>query len=40
MPLHAGFKLVLITVLVATWSHPVVRTWLVVGLARHATMRI
>jgi hypothetical protein len=40
IPAHIAFELVLIAALVATWSEPTVRTWLLLGLASHVTMRV
>ena len=40
IPAHVGFELALVVALIITWSQPVVRTWLLVGLASHAGMRI
>jgi len=40
IPAHVAFELVLIASLVAAWSHPQVRHWLLVAFASHAVMRI
>lgn len=40
MPAHGAFELTLLASLVATWSQPQVRFWLLVALASHALMRI
>jgi hypothetical protein len=34
------FELALILALVVTWSEPEIRSWLLVGLVSHATMRV
>jgi hypothetical protein len=40
MPAHVAFELALVLALAVTWSEPEIRSWLVVGLAIHATMWI
>mgnify|MGYP001030716072 CR=1 FL=1 len=40
IPAHVGFELALIAAIVIAWSQPAVRTWLLIGLASHAIMRI
>ena len=40
IPAHAAFEVALITAIVVTWSHPHVRTALLVAVASHAVMRI
>ena len=40
VPAHVAFELALVLALVVTWSEPEIRSWLLVGLASHATMRI
>ena len=40
IPAHTAFELALLAALVATWSLPHVRFWLLVALASHAAMRI
>ena len=40
IPAHVAFELALVLALVVTWSEPEIRSWLLVGLASHATMRI
>jgi hypothetical protein len=40
IPAHVAFELALIVSLIAAWSQPGVRTWLLVALASHALMRI
>jgi hypothetical protein len=40
IPMHTAFELALIASLVAAWSEPEVRKWLLVALASHAAMRI
>jgi len=40
IPAHVAFELALIAALVATWSEPTVRTWLLLGLASHVAMRL
>lgn len=40
IPAHTAFELVLIVALVAAWSVPEVRWWLLVALISHAAMRI
>src|ERR1700712_1743100 len=40
IPAHATFEVALLTALVASWSHPHVRTALLVAVASHAVMRI
>ncbi len=40
IPAHVAFELMLVASLISAWSHPDVRTWLWVGLASHAVMRI
>jgi hypothetical protein len=37
---HVTFELALVVALVVTWSEPEIRSWLLVGVASHATMRI
>ncbi|MGH8431622.1 MAG: hypothetical protein ACREUF_14595 [Solimonas sp.] len=40
IPAHVAFELALIAALVAAWSQPDVRAWLLVAFASHAVMRI
>jgi hypothetical protein len=40
MPAHVAFELALVLALAVTWSEPEIRSWLLVGLAIHATMWI
>lgn len=40
IPAHVLFEIFLIVSLVVTWSHPMVRNWLLVALASHAVMRV
>jgi len=40
IPVHTAFELALLAALVATWSLPDVRFWLLVALASHLVMRI
>jgi hypothetical protein len=40
IPAHTAFELLLITALVAAWSQPGVRNWLLLALASHALMRV
>lgn len=40
IPAHVAFELTLLFALVATWSVEPVRTWLWVGFASHAVMRL
>jgi hypothetical protein len=40
IPAHVAFELALVFALVVTWSELETRSWLLVGLASHATMRI
>src|SRR5918999_223351 len=40
IPAHVAFELALIASLLAAWSRPEVRTWLLVAFASHAVMRI
>jgi hypothetical protein len=40
IPAHIAFELMLIAALVAAWSVPAVRLWLLIALASHAAMRI
>jgi len=40
IPAHVAFELALAGALVAAWSQPEVRAWLLVGLASHVVMRI
>ena len=40
IPAHAAFEILLITAVVTCWSHPQVRTALLVATASHAAMRI
>ena len=40
IPAHTAFELVLIASLILAWSAAEVRSWLLVALASHATMRI
>src|SRR5918992_4855107 len=40
IPAHTAFELALLAALVALWSQPDARTWLLVALASHAAMRI
>lgn len=40
IPAHVAFELFLILALVASWSLPEVRFWLLIALASHATMRL
>lgn len=40
IPAHVAFELALVVSLVAAWSRPDVRLWLLIGLASHAAMRI
>jgi hypothetical protein len=40
IPAHVAFELTLIASLIAAWSQPDVRSWLWVGFASHAGMRI
>jgi hypothetical protein len=40
IPAHIAFEPALIVALIVTWSEPEIRSWLLVGLASHATMRI
>jgi hypothetical protein len=40
IPAHVAFELALIVSLVMSWAHPQARSWLLVALASHATMRI
>jgi hypothetical protein len=40
IPAHVAFELALVVSLVASWSRPEVRFWLLVGLASHAVMRL
>jgi hypothetical protein len=40
IPAHTAFELALLAALVALWSEPEPRAWLLVALASHAAMRI
>ncbi|MBX6375786.1 MAG: hypothetical protein IRZ13_16330 [Acetobacteraceae bacterium] len=40
IPAHIALELTLLAALVAAWSQPPVRQWLLVALASHAAMRI
>jgi len=40
IPAHVTYELALLAALVAAWSQPDVRAWLLIGLASHAAMRI
>ena len=40
VPSHTAFELVLLAALVAAWSIPEVRLWLLLSLVSHAAMRI
>ena len=40
IPAHVAFELALIASLVAAWSQPEVRAWLLVGFTSHVVMRI
>jgi hypothetical protein len=40
IPAHVAFELALIVSLIAAWSQPGIRTWLLVALASHGLMRI
>jgi hypothetical protein len=40
IPAHTAFELVLIVALVAAWSVPEIRWWLLIALISHAAMRI
>ena len=40
IPAHVAFELALIASLVAAWPQAEVRTWLLIGFASHAAMRI
>jgi len=40
IPAHVAFELLLLASLVAAWSQPQARFWLLVALASHAVMRI
>jgi hypothetical protein len=40
IPVHIAFELMLIAAIVAAWSLPPVRFWLLIALASHAAMRI
>jgi hypothetical protein len=40
IPAHVAFELALVASLIALWSRPEVRSWLLVALASHAAMRI
>jgi hypothetical protein len=40
IPAHVAFELALIAALVAMWSQDAVRSWLLVGLASYAVMRL
>ena len=39
IPAHGAFELLLLGALIAAWSEPSVRKWLLVALASHLTMR-
>jgi hypothetical protein len=40
MPAHVAFELALIGAFVVTWSEQEIRSWLLVGLVSHPTMRV
>lgn len=40
IPTHAGFELLLAVALYESWHDPSPRTWLIIGLATHVSMRI
>jgi len=40
IPAHVAFEIALIAALIAAWAQPEVRTWLWIGFASHAAMRI
>jgi hypothetical protein len=40
IPAHVAFELALVVSLVAAWSRPEVRTWLLVAVGSHAAMRV
>jgi hypothetical protein len=40
IPAHVTFEILLVASLVQGWSMPSLRSWLLIGLASHATMRI
>lgn len=40
IPAHTAFEVLLILALIGSWSHPDVRTALLVALASHAVMRV
>jgi hypothetical protein len=40
IPAHVAFELALVVALMAAWSQPAVRWWLLAALASHATMRL
>jgi hypothetical protein len=40
IPAHIAFEFMLVATLVAVWSAPAVRFWLLIALASHAAMRI
>jgi hypothetical protein len=40
IPAHVAFELALVVSLVAAWSRPEVRAWLLAGLASHVGMRL
>lgn len=40
IPAHTAFEILVVALLIAGWSHPAVRFWLLFALASHAAMRI
>lgn len=40
IPAHVAFEVLLLALLIAAWSRPVVRLWSLIALASHVAMRI